>query len=384
MARIVFGSYFVRYPQGGMMSHVLQYLVGLQRLGHEVYFVEKADPGTCFDPVANVMSDDCSRGIAAAALLLSRFGLGDRWCFVDVSGTYHGIDRVGIERIFSDADVFIDMGTHGAWLDESQSSGLRVLIDGEPGFNQIRMEAGELDPDGGYDAYVTNGRNVGTSSSPAPTAGREWLHSYHPVVIDMFEARPPTSDPMFTTVMNWASHGRIEYEGRMYYQKDVEFEKFLDLPRKVGRRMEVAVSGSDVPRDKLRGAGWSVRDGRRTTITFDSFVDYLRRSTGEFSVAKHVFVALQTGWFSDRSAAYLALGRPVVMQETGFSAHLPTGEGLFAVGSLDEAASAIDTICTRPRRHSEAARSIAVEYLDARKVLSSLLLELGVGSGPSG
>lgn len=375
--RIVFGSYMVRYPMGGMMSYVLQYLVGFQRLGCDIYFVEKAGySNACFDPTRGLLTDDCGYGIRVVSSLLDRFGLGDRWCFVDAAGRYHGMFRGDIESVFRTADIFIDMGTHGSWLDEAEGTALRVLIDGEPGYNQIKMEQGSLDPAHRYDRYYTNGLNVGTTASESPAAGRSWGHIVHPVVSELFTAGPAPRTSPFTTVMNWQSHEQIRHEGISYGQKDLEFEKFVELPAFVDAPMEVAVSGSSVPIGRLEQAGWTVRDGHQVAISFDSFHRYLASSKGEFSVAKNIFVALNTGWFSDRSAAYLASGRPVVLQDTGYSSHVPVGEGLFAVDSPAAAAAAIKEITSNPTRHERAARELASEFFDASVVLTRFLEEV--------
>src|SRR4051812_29318717 len=164
MARIVLGSYMARYPLGGMMSWVLQYLVGFDRLGHEVFFVERADyPDACFDPRSGEMTDDGAYGAAVVDQLLASVGLAGRSCFVDYRGRRHGMTG----DPFAGADLFVDMGTHGAWAEEAQAAGLRVLVDGEPGFTQARMARGERPAV--YDAYYTTGRNVGTPASSAPT-----------------------------------------------------------------------------------------------------------------------------------------------------------------------------------------------------------------------
>ena len=371
----------VRYPLGGMMSYVLQYLLGFRRLGHDVWFVERAThPDECYDASRRVMSDDASYGLRVVRRLLSRYGLGERWCFADVTGRYFGRRRAEIQDVFDTADVFLDMGTHGTWCEEATGAGLRVLLDGEPGFNQIRMErrkgAGErLTP---YDRYYTNGMNVGSSRSTAPTAGVSWGHVLHPVVPDLFQTQAPRARAPITTVMNWRSHAPIEYAGVTYGQKDVEFAQFESLPTRVSARMEIAVAGKDVPKRRLQRLGWTVRDGHAITASFDSFRDYVFGSLGEFGVCKNVFVATRTGWFSDRSAAYLAAGRPVVLQDTGFSDHLPVGRGLFAVGNADEAAEVIERIWQEPRVHGAAAVAIALEHLDARVVLGRFLTELGV------
>ena len=381
MARVVVGSYMVRYPLGGMMSWVLQYLVGFQRLGHDVYFVEKSGyPNSCYDPSKGVMGDDCSYGTAALNALLARFGLRDRWCFVDAQGVYHGLSRWRVEEVFRTADLFLDMGTHGAWLPEAAGTRLRVLGDGEPGFTQIKMEkrlaAGEELPV--YDLYYTAGANVARGRSTAPAAGKEWRLLFHPVVAEMFRAEPAAADAPFTTVMNWQSHPPVEFKGKSYGQKDVEFAKFMELPRRTAAHLEVAVSGKDVPLARLEEAGWRVRDAHEVTASFDTFRDYIRASRGEFGVCKNVFVETRSGWFSDRSAAYLASGRPVVLQDTGFGEHLPCGRGLFAVGTVEEAAAALEEINRDYVRHSEWAREVAAEHLDASKVLGRFLGELGL------
>ncbi|MFH1679042.1 MAG: hypothetical protein ABIH26_00180 [Candidatus Eisenbacteria bacterium] len=381
MARIILGSYMVRYPLGGMMSWVLQYLAGFRQLGHEVWFVEKAGyENACYDPERNVMGDDPTRGARAVHELLSRFGLGDRWCFVDIAGEYHGMPRGRIEAAFDSADAFIDMGTHGDWLGEAANTGCRVLLDGEPAFTQMKMEnrlaAGE--PAAEYDRYFTCGRNIGTERSSAPTAGRSWGTVFHPVVVDLFPAGPVPPGAPLTTVMNWQSYEPVHYRGKTYGHKDVEFEKFVGLPARTSTVLEVAVSGKGVPSERLRDAGWRIRDAHEVTSTFDSFARYVRESGGEFAVCKNGFVATRSGWFSDRSAVYLASGRPVVMQDTGFSDHLPCGEGLYAVGSVEEAAEAIERIRAHYRRESEAARKIACAHLDARKVLARFLNEIGI------
>ena len=381
MALIILGSYMVRYPLGGMMSWVLHYLVGFQRLGHEIYFVEKSGyPNSCFDPSKGVMSDDCSYGIVAVERLLERFDLGDRWCYVDASGNYYGLGRERIEELVESADLFVDMGTHGSWLPEAQNVGLRVLLDGEPGFTQMKMQKrsdeGEKLPE--YDFYYTTGRNIGTENSIAPTAGKCWRSVFHPVVVDLFSVAPIPAQVPFTTVMNWQSYEPVEFGSVIYGHKDVEFKKFMSLPRFTKAKLEIAVSGKGVPSEELLHLGWSLQNAHVVTASFDSFTDYIVKSKGEFGVCKNGFVATNCGWFSDRSAAYLASGRPVVMQDTGFSSHLPCGAGLFAVHTVEEAAAAIDEITSDYERNSKAAREIAREHLDTSKVLGSFLDELGI------
>ena len=381
MARIILGSYMVRYPLGGMLSWVLQFLVGFKRLGHEIYFVEKYGyPNSCYDPTKETMTDDCTYGVTVLEKLLESVGLKNTWCFVDRSEEYHGISKQNIEEIFRTADMFIDMGTHGSWATEAEKTGMRVLIDGEPAFTQIKMannlSAGIEQPQ--YDQYFTTGKNINTEYSTSPTAGIKWKYLYHPVQVDMFSVIPCPKNAFYSTVMNWQSHEPIEYNGKIYGQKNIEFQKFIDLPKHVSVGMQVAVSGKKLPIDTLKKSGWDVADARLMTISFERFRKYISESRGEFSVCKNVFVANQSGWFSDRSAAYLASGRPVIMQDTGFSRHLPCGEGLFAFNTVEDAKMAIEEIESDYELHSKMARQIAFEYLDTGIVLKSFLKELGI------
>jgi hypothetical protein len=381
MARIVVGAYMVRYPLGGMLSMSVQIAAGLHRLGHDVRVVEKSGwANACFDPSRGAMTDDCAYGVRVVAQLLERFGLGDKWCFVDRQGRLHGLGAGPLADALATCDAFVDAGTHGAWLDDLGERSVKVLVDGEPGWTQMRWatlaEGGSPVPR--YDVHFTVGQNVGTARSLIPAVGLEWRHVFYPVLLDEFEPAPADPGAPFTTVMNWQAHGELEYRGTVFGQKDVEFERFLDLPSRAAPvRFELAAAGR-LPRARLERHGWAVRGAHSVTESYDGYRDFIRRSRGEFSVAKNVFVATRSGWFGDRSAAYLAAGRPVVLQDTGISAHLPCGEGLFAVESVEEAAAAVREIEADYDRHSRAARDLAREFLSADRVLPRLLEEIGL------
>src|SRR5262245_1373787 len=245
MARIVLSSCLFRYPMGGMMSWLLQYLVGLRRLGHDVHYVERATRNNdCFDPARDVMSDDCRYGIRAVGRLLERFGFADCWQFVDLVGDRHGLPKQRVHAAFASADLFIDMGGDHSWLEDATPCALRILIDCEPGFTQMKM-AGRLErgkPLPQYDFYYTTGRNVGTEKSPLPLAGRRWHPLVDPVVPDLFPVEPPRPGAPFTTVMSWQSFRPRVYDGRSYGHKDLEFARFESLPRRTKVALEVAVS----------------------------------------------------------------------------------------------------------------------------------------------
>jgi hypothetical protein len=379
MASLIVGAYMVRYPLGGMMSWVFQHLAGFKALGHTVYFVEKYGySNSCFNPVTRSSGNDCSYGVKMVNELLGTVGLQNNWCFVDHEGNYLGMSQKKIESIFKVADYYIDLGTQNGWEEESSYCRRRILIDGEPGFSQISFfnddELGRRYSR--YDHFFTNGYNIGRPGNLVPTGEVVWKHMYSPVHASIFRVTEPDSQASFTTVMNWQSHKPVSYMGREYGQKDIEFEKFIQLPSLVDANLEVAVSGRNIPLDLLKHYNWTCVDGIEITRSYQSFCQYIEKAKAEFSVCKNVFVALNTGWFSDKSAAYLAAGRPVILQDTGFSKHLPCGTGLFAITNIDEAKSAIAEIANNWTKHSIAAREIAMNYLDAAIVLKKFLEEI--------
>lgn len=381
MARIIVGSWMVRYPLGGNLSWTLQYLVALKNLGHDVYMVEKyAYDDSCYDLRRQVMSNDCSYGIMVVSELLSRFGLKDRWCFVQKGDIYHGLSRRKVAALFQTADLYIDIGAHNCWAEESLAT-VRVFIDVDPAFTQIKWYNGLLEniPLPVYDYYYTIGMNVGTKGNAIPTNNIQWRYIYNPVNTQLFGRSIAAKNASYSTIMNWQSYECISYEGVSYGQKDLEFEKFISLPQLVDTTLEIAVHGLNSTKAKIiQNHGWAVNAAQKVTASYDSFCQYLACSKGEFSVCKNVYVATSSGWFSDKSAAYMASGKPVVVQDTGFNKHLPVGEGLFAVRNPTEAQGAILEIERNYSFHAQKAWEIAHEYFEASKVLKRFLGELGI------
>ena len=380
MALILLGSYMIRYPLGGNLAWALQWLYGFEQLGHRAYLVERSLGWDCYNPESGETGHDGSFGFRIVSQLLERHGMAGRIAFQDVDGGFHGLPQAHVRELFRAADLFIDMGSHGSWKEQAVNSRRQVLIDLEPGYNQMRLALAQAagTPLPHYDAYYTNGVRVPQRHPAVPDCGVLWKTVVNPIVVDMFPYSDPPSGGAFTTVMNWQAHAPLEYRGRCYGQKDVEFAKFAGLPQRVAAPMEIAVSGKRIPDESLRAAGWRLRNAHEVSASFDSYRDYIQGSLGEFSVAKNVFVATRSGWFSDRSNCYLASGRPVVLQETGFSEYLPCGEGLFAVTDENEAAEAMGRITSDPVRHGRRAREIATDLLDARVVLKRFLNENGI------
>lgn len=376
------GSYMVRYPLGGNLSWALQYLVGFKELGHDVYFVEKYSyPNSCYDPVKQLLSDDCSYGVKVVSNLLDRYGLGKNWCYVENGDVYHGLSKKEINDVFKRADLYIENGSHHAWSEESASATLRAFIDQDPALTQIsfydNLSLGRPMPI--FDKYYTIGMNIGKPGNEMPLNNIKWNYLFNPVNSHLFKRETPPNKAPYSTVMNWKSYSNVRYNNVVYGQKDEEFEKFICLPELVNTLLEVAVSGLYEAKEKeLKQKGWSINNAQRVTLSLDSFREYLTNSRGEFSVCKNMYVATNSGWFSDKSAAYMASGRPVVVQETGFSGYLPVGEGLFAVNNVGEAKNAIEIIESKYDWHCKKAFEIACEYLEAKKVLGKFLSELGI------
>lgn len=382
MARIVLGSWMVRYPLGGNLSWVLQYLTGFKELGHEIYFVEKyAYPNSCYDPVKKVMSNNCSHGIKTVADLLGQYGLENKWCFVEAGDIYHGLSKKEINEVFQTADLYIESGAHGAWDEESSWPASKVYIDVDPGYCQFKwhnnLQKGTAIP--AYDHYFTNGLNIGKEGNIIPTLNINWKYIFNPVNTSLFEKKEVPEGAPYSTIMNWKSYESIAHNGITYGQKDIEFEKFISLPGYVTAPLEVAVSGLDEKKaEVLQSNGWCINDAQKVTFSLSSFKQYLSNCKAEFSVCKNIYTATSSGWFSDKSAAYLASGRPVIVQETGFSEHLPVGEGLFAVSDVYEAKNAIESVEANYERHTKNSLEIAYEYLESKKVLQNFLDKIGV------
>ena len=381
MARIIVAGYIVRFPMGGLVWTHLQYVIGLARLGHQVTFLEESGwPNACYDPARNVMGDDPSYGVQCLGRLMERFGLGDRWAFRDQQGRFYGLSREAVERAIAQADVLINISGL-TWFDGFARVPVKLFVDENPVFTQIRAATGDawlrhlLEE---HDLLFTYGGNVGRPDCPVPTDGFQWRPARQPLVLDLWPFTYTPTAQRFTTVMSLRPYAPIEYGGQEYGHKDVEFARFLELPRHTPQPLEVAVSLSDEQREALREAGWHWVDAMAVSRDVDRYRAYIRESRGEFSIAKNAYVRSRSGWFSDRSASYLACGKPVLLQDTGFGDWLPTGQGLLSFRTLEEAVEGLARINADYAAHCRAARRLAEAYFDSDRVLGELLEVAGV------
>jgi hypothetical protein len=370
--KIVCSGHLIRHPVGGHSWHHLQYLVGFRRLGHEVTFFE--DYGwlnSCYDPARNDMTADPGYGISYLLRLLRPHGLEDHWCYLAEDGASYGMPRERLAQLCHECDVYFNLSGIN-WIPELEQCRRRVLVDTDPVFTQIGGH-GLGGPFSRYHALFTYGENVHRPCCDMPTGGARWLPTRQPVVLDQWPADIGDPSAPFTTVVNWSAFGDRTHEGRVYGQKDREFEPFFSLPRLTGEAMEMTVGAPSAVRERLTDGGWQLADPLEITRDPWTYQRYLQTSRAEFGVAKHGYVSTHCGWFSDRSSAYLATGRPAIVQDTGFSDFLPHGEGLLAYRTPDEAVTAIRRLADNYDAHCRAARALTEEYFDARWVLTDML-----------
>ncbi len=383
--RIFVSGLIGQYALGGVVWDYLQYLLGFRDLGHEVWYLE--DTGMWpYHREREEICDDCSTNVAHLRQVMEEFGFGDRWLYRnEPDGRWYGVeDSVRAERLLAEGDVLVNV-SGACWLRECSAKIRRKLfVDGDPMFTQINCLA---DPGGermgrmkAHDAHFTFGLNVGRPGCRVPTAGFHWRPTVQPVSIAHWETPAPAPDHLacgcWTTVMNWVSYPPVEFEGDSYAQKDAEFGRFLDLPERSGLRFLLAMGrglGNKRPTELLEQKGWEIREPLEVLPDHRTYQDFLAASRGEWSVAKNGYVKARTGWFSCRTACYLAAGRPAVVQETGWSEHLPSGEGVIAFTDSDTAVAALQAIESDYARHSAAARAYARQHFSADAVCASLL-----------
>lgn len=376
--RVVVLGYVVRGPVGGLAWHHLQYALGLARLGHDVWFVEDSDdyPG-CYDPRAgSALGTDPTYGLAFAAAAFDRLGLGGRWAYHDAHrGAWHGPAAAHARATVRAADVVLNVSGMDPLREWAERVPRRVLVDTDPAFTQLRhlRDPAARALAARHTHFVTFGENVGRAGCTIPDDGLPWRPTRQPVVLDAWPVTPAPADGAFTTVMQWESYAAREHEGRRFGMKGESFAPYLDLPRATGERLELALGGATAPREALAARGWRLADPLAVARDPWSYQRYLGGSKGEFGVAKHGYVATGSGWFSERTAAYLASGRPAVVQDTGFTRWLDAPAGVLAFDTPAGAADALARVAADHAHHCRAAREVAARYFDADRVLDDLL-----------
>jgi hypothetical protein len=378
-------------PYAGVSWQTAHYLEGLRRLGYDVYYVE--DHGYWpYDPYLEEHTDDCSGTVRFISELMTRFGMADRWAYRDVAsdGQVFGMSEARLSELLRGADVLLNLTGSTELHDVHLGVPVRVYLETDPVLAQIEIANGDartLELMHAHTHHATYGENFGAPDCGVPTGVFDYVPTRPPVILDWWTPTPAEPDAPYTTIASWEqSFKDVEWGGERYtWSKHVEFLKLVDLPSRSPRRLELALATSDQQAlALLRGHGWAVVDAAGVSSTLERYRDYVRSSWGEFTVAKDQNVRLRSGWFSDRSACYLAAGRPVVTQDTGFGGRLPTGEGLFAFRELDQVVAAFDEIEGSPERQRRAARRIAEDFFRAEDVLAALMGSLAASTASAG
>jgi hypothetical protein len=379
---LVFGILFW-YPLAGVTFQFLHYLIGLRKLGYDVYYVE--DSGRwVYDPDLNDLSPDASSNVSRVAHVLEEHGFADRWAFRGnyPGGECYGMSSAELNGLYASADAFLNVTAAQELRDEHLRIPCKIYVESDPFPAQVKAATGDESTQqmlAAHDAHFTFGENLGADDCGLPTAGVNWLTTRQPVALELWPTDRPARG-VFTTITTWHNKGKdLEYDGEMYYwTKDREFMRFMDLPRLRPGQFELAVDPDADAQRLLDDHGWSRTSSVALSRDVAAYRNYIATSRGEFTVARDQYVRPLTGWFSDRSACYLAAGRPVITEETGFSKRLPTGKGLFGFTTTDDVLAAVDAIASDYDGHCLAAREIAAEYFAAEKVLASLMEQVGL------
>jgi hypothetical protein len=383
---VVSGAIANKHLNGGEAWVRLSWILGLRRLGYDVWFVEQMDEATAVDAAGAPTGFAESENRRYFEHVVERFGLGERASLLFEGGREAcGVPLDDLLPVADEARLLVNISGH---LDvESLMSRFRrkAYVDLDPGFTQFWHADGTGGSRlGGHDVFFTVGENIGRPGCEIPTCGLDWKAVRPPVVLDEWPPADGGDAGRFTTIGAWrGAFGPVHFDGRTYSLKVHEFRKVIDLPHRSPQRFEIALDihpGDDRDREALEAHGWTLVDPRATVPGPLEFRDYVQGSGAEFSVAQGIYVETNSGWFSDRTVRYLASGRPVLVQDTGFSDNLPVGEGLLAFRDLDGAVAGAQSIASGYEQHRSAARAIAEAHFDSDTVLARFLEEAGIGS----
>ena len=375
------GSLAQRPGYGGHAWVFLQYLLGFRRLGWEVLFLDWLDETMCRDRDGNLCAVEDSWNLAYLRGVMRDHGLDDAWSLNCNHGQRtFGRPRAEVLDAARRAEVLINVMGFLSDPEILERPRRRVFLDIDPGFGQMWQELGLATVFASHDAYVTIGENIGQPDCEIPLCGMKWITTPQPVVLEHWPVTPPPPDGAFTSIVSWRGpFGPVEYAGKTYGLRVHEFRKFIALPRLTGQRFDLAldIDASEVKDIALlKDNAWNLTDPRTVVSEPGEYRAFIQQSKAELMVAKNMYVQSRGGWVSDRSICYLAIGRPVLAQETGFSKNHPSGEGLISFSTLDEARAGVEKICANYDRHSRAARRVAEEQFDSDKVLRLLLEKL--------
>lgn len=383
------GGYIGLYPTGGVTWDYIQYVLGLQLLGHDVYYIEDTKQYARFQTDGKAW-DDASDSIDYLRKTMDSFGLQGKWAYRDIaSGQCYGLSLNQLNEICRTADIFINISASTFLRDEYLAIPCRILIDSDPMFTQIDYcdELKNKETDRKKMKFIVEnhthlfsfGENIGKQDCEIPGFGFTWIPTRQPICMDYWPVQQThKDDAVFTSVMNWSVKKACVYDNQEWGQKNVEFEKFISIPELFREaNFKVMITGISPEKEtEIKNAGWQLLNPLKHLTNAADYQSFINSSNAEFSVAKETYVKSNSGWFSCRSACYLAAGKPVITQDTQWSKYLPSGNGLFAFTDIDSAIEALHEVKANLAKHAKAAREIAAAYFDSNKILNELLLKL--------
>lgn len=376
--KIVVTGWVAPMPAAGFLWHALSYVLGFRDLGHDVWFLEDSgDEPWGYDPVADREDPSCLAGVRFLERELADMGLDGRWAFRHVpTDGWHGLDGTTVMDVLADADVLVNVSMTTPMRPEYRRIPNRLAIDTDPVFSQVRIARGDAALAPVPDTH-TRLFTFGRPPLPAQRPDDEWVPTRQPVHSASWPvAGPARDDAPFTTVTTWKAYPPVTWDGIEYGAKDQSIVPYLDLPSCVGSPIAVALgAGSDLAAGvRILGEhGWQLLDPIEATRSSEAYRAFIAGSLGELGFAKHGYVVARSGWFSERTCCYLASGRPAVVQDTGWTSWLPSGDGVFAFSSPSEAIAAIDAVRADPDRHAAAARRLVEDHFEASRVCADLL-----------
>jgi hypothetical protein len=379
---VIAGSLAQKPRHGGHAWALLQYALGFRELGWDVLFIDRISSSACVDATGQPCAAEDSINARYLRALMKRFDLGDDFALVvDDGRQWIGAAR---DRVFEEvrrSACLLNIMGFLSQADLLAAAPRRVFLDIDPGFGQMWKALGLHDSFAGHDAHVTIGERIGEADCPIPVCGIDWIVTAQPVVLSFWPVVEGASG-RFTSVGSWrGAYGPLQYGGRTYGLRVHEFRRFLDLPRRSGLPFEMALDidpGETRDLEQLAAGGWVLVDPARVAGDTDRYREYIQGSGAEFMVAKNMYVETRCGWLSDRSLCYLASGKPVLAQDTGWPALYPSGDGLVAFGTLEQAEAGARSIAGDYARHAKAARALAEQYFDSQRILTKLLAALRI------
>lgn len=376
--RIIVAGALAQHPIGGGGNAwaFLQYVLGFRRLGFETYYVEQIATDNCFNSNWQRTSFPDSANARFFTDIMRQYGF-DKHSSLLLEGSdeHVGLSLAQLEGIAATTDLLLNMS--GRFHVRSVLDGVRrrAYLDMDPGFVQVWQQQYGVDMNfAGHETHFTVGLNIGAPGYVLPTCGLKWQTTLPPVVVDEWATQQPAGSS-YTTIADWRGYGAVEWQGAWYGQKSEEFLKLLSLPKQVPVPLELclAIHPDEPDRAALVANGWNLREPKELVSTIDGYRDYVWQSRGELTAVKNGYMAARTGWISDRSVCYLAAGRPVIVQDTGIPAQIPTGDGLLTFSTLEEAAAALRLVESDYAHHAAAARELARSYFDSDLVLRRLV-----------